>query len=107
LAGDEFVVVLEDVTPRPDGENQGDQPIEAVQRLISGLSEKTEIAGAPVSPSASVGIALFPDDGETPEALLKAADLRMYAAKHDARARREREDEEPDDCREPVQRRVG
>jgi diguanylate cyclase (GGDEF)-like protein/PAS domain S-box-containing protein len=107
LGGDEFVVVLEDFSPNPGAENQQGQPTEAAQRLIAALSEKTEIAGAEISPSASVGMAVFPADGETPEALLKAADLRMYAAKHEARARQEREDEELADYTEPVQRRNG
>jgi GGDEF domain-containing protein len=35
---------------------------------------------------ASVGVALFPDDGESPSALLSAADDRMYSAKLAGRA---------------------
>lgn len=82
LGGDEFIVVLEDISAdwRPD---------EVMQRLHSSLTEPAILAGNQVYPSASVGMAVFPQDGDTPEALLKVADFNMYLAKHEARASRE------------------
>jgi hypothetical protein len=53
-----------------------------VQRLTSRVSEAVDFLEQAFYPSASVGIALFPYDGDTPEALLRVADFNMYAAKH-------------------------
>jgi diguanylate cyclase (GGDEF)-like protein len=99
LGGDEFVVILEDVAgEQMIGAERGPDGVlvkicEPAQRLLTALGEATEIAGAPIHPSASVGMAVFPQDGETPEELLRAADMNMYMAKHDARGKRQREDE--------------
>lgn len=82
LGGDEFVIVLE-------GFN-GDRPLPAVvQRLTASLSEAVDFLDQPFHPSASVGMALYPRDGDTAEGLLKAADFDMYAAKHNARRQRQ------------------
>jgi diguanylate cyclase (GGDEF)-like protein len=78
LGGDEFVVVLDQVTsPR--------EALEAMSRLERALREPTELVGKMVTPSASVGVALFPEDGETPDDLLRVADKRMYLAKQERR----------------------
>ena len=79
LGGDEFVVVLEDF----DRERQ---PEPVMRRLLGALSESTDVLGDTYRPSASVGMALFPDDGDSAEALLRAADVRMYAAKRRVRS---------------------
>jgi diguanylate cyclase (GGDEF)-like protein/PAS domain S-box-containing protein len=79
LGGDEFVVVLEDLSDQR-------HPAEVLQRLLSNLREPIDLFGTPIRPSASVGMALFPADGTTPEALIKAADMKMYVAKHDDRS---------------------
>ena len=78
LGGDEFVAVLE-------GSCDARWPQRAVQRLSSALSEAITLYEQPFHPSASVGMAVFPQDGDTAEALLKIADMQMYAAKHTAR----------------------
>jgi diguanylate cyclase (GGDEF)-like protein len=75
LGGDEFVVVLED----PGSEAEA---IETMQRLLASVQEPIEVLGCPVRTSASAGLALYPRDGKTADALLRAADLNMYAAKH-------------------------
>jgi diguanylate cyclase (GGDEF)-like protein/PAS domain S-box-containing protein len=85
LGGDEFVVVLEDFSDER-------QPVQVMQRLIDCLSESTNVLGDPFQPSASVGMALFPEDGDSAESLLKAADFRMYVAKHSARSKDESEE---------------
>ncbi len=72
--GDEFVVCLEDF-----GEivNAG----AAAQKLLLVLSEKYQIAHSEVYATPSIGIALYPESGDTAERLVKAADLAMYEAK--------------------------
>ncbi len=74
LGGDEFAVVQ----PR------GGQPYEAVQlaqRLVHMLGQPFDIDGQPSLIGASVGIALYPADGTTPDALLRNADAALYDAK--------------------------
>jgi diguanylate cyclase (GGDEF)-like protein len=74
LGGDEFCVVLPDVTG----------PTEAAavcQRITRALEDPLLIDGMPIRIGASCGIALAPADGTTAEALLAAADVSMYAAK--------------------------
>ena len=74
LGGDEFVVLLHDVTDEP--------MIAAIaSKVVQGISETCTLQGLEIRIGASVGIAIFPDHGTTREALLKAADHAMYAAK--------------------------
>ena len=76
LGGDEFVVVLE--CPAADW-----KPEEAAQRLTAKVCEPLRLLSEAETfhPSVSLGMACFPVDGDTPEALLKVADLNMYVAK--------------------------
>jgi len=87
LGGDEFVVVLEELSDdRP--------PADVMQRLAFSVSEKIDLLEQQFCPSASAGMALFPRDGDTPEALLKAADFNMYVAKHEAKQANQSKEEE-------------
>ena len=72
--GDEFVVCLEDFGAARDA-------AAAAQKLVLVLSERYEINGSEVYATPSIGIATFPDSGETAERLVRAADLAMYQAK--------------------------
>ena len=72
--GDEFVVCLEDFG---EGANAG----AAAQKLLLVLSEMYEIGVSEVYATPSIGIALYPEAGEVPDRLIKAADLAMYEAK--------------------------
>jgi diguanylate cyclase (GGDEF)-like protein len=74
LGGDEFAVLLADVDG-PDGARL------AAGRVREAVSERFELEGIGVEVEASVGIALFPEHGSDPEALLQRADVAMYAAK--------------------------
>jgi ribonuclease P protein subunit RPR2 len=63
---------------------------EGLREQVEGLrfrEEDTRRAGAPASVTLSAGVAVFPDHGETPEDLLKAADLAVYEAKAAGRNR--------------------
>jgi diguanylate cyclase (GGDEF)-like protein/PAS domain S-box-containing protein len=72
--GDEFVVCLEDF-------GEAGNAAAAAQKLMLVLSEKYEIANSEVYATPSIGIAMFPDSGETAERLVKAADVAMFEAK--------------------------
>jgi diguanylate cyclase (GGDEF)-like protein/PAS domain S-box-containing protein len=78
IAGDEFAIVLADLT-RPE-----DAAVVA-QKLIEALADPVDVRGHEVFVTASVGIALFPTDGNDAEALLAAADAAMYRAKQAGR----------------------
>ena len=77
LSGDEFVLVL----PRMNATHV----TVFLERLRSILSSPTTIAGTSVVVSASIGISLFPGDGQDMESLLHRADIAMYQAKRTER----------------------
>jgi diguanylate cyclase (GGDEF)-like protein len=72
--GDEFVVCLEDF-------GEPSNAAAAAQKLLLVLSEKYEIGTSEVYTTPSIGIAMYPESGDAPERLIKAADLAMYEAK--------------------------
>ncbi len=80
LGGDEFQVIL-------PGHHQRRDLAALAQRIIAELSEPYAIDGHRVVIGASVGIALSPDDGVTSEAIIRNADLALYAAKDNGRGR--------------------
>jgi len=77
LAGDEFAVLL----PRCTTE----QAEQAATRMLASLARPIELAGITLTPSASVGIAMFPEDGDRADALLSEAAMAMHQAKREAR----------------------
>lgn len=72
--GEEFVVVLEDIATGADAER-------VALDLLAAIALPHTAGGKQIRMSASVGIALFPDDGQTPEQLWSMADAAMYRAK--------------------------
>jgi diguanylate cyclase (GGDEF)-like protein len=78
LGGDEFAV-LQCGAPQPVGSTA------LARRIIAVLSEPFDLGGRSAQIGASIGVAIAPFDGETPDALLKSADLAMYRAKADGR----------------------
>lgn len=77
LSGDEFVLVL----PRMNAT----QITTFLERLLTLLSRPATVAGTSVVVSASIGISLFPADGQDMESLLHRADIAMYQAKRTER----------------------
>ena len=77
--GDEFLVVL------PDMESE-QGPIPVAEKLLAAISEPMDLDGQSVSVSPSIGIAVYPRDGESAEALIKNADAAMYLAKERGRS---------------------
>jgi diguanylate cyclase (GGDEF)-like protein/PAS domain S-box-containing protein len=74
LGGDEFVVVMTDLTQPEDASRLAD-------KLLSLLAEPVDVGGRGVKGTASIGVAVFPQDGGDRGALMMAADSAMYAAK--------------------------
>jgi diguanylate cyclase (GGDEF)-like protein/PAS domain S-box-containing protein len=78
LGGDEFVVVLAPL--------RRDVPLtELLDGLFEQLRGSIRIDGASVNLTVSAGVSLFPEHGKDPPALLKSADVAMYAAKAQGR----------------------
>jgi diguanylate cyclase (GGDEF)-like protein/PAS domain S-box-containing protein len=80
LGGDEFKVI---VPGRANLEQLG----YLAQEIIYALSQPYSIEGQRVVIGASIGIALCPENGETSEAIIRNADLALYAAKGGGRGR--------------------
>jgi diguanylate cyclase (GGDEF)-like protein len=78
LGGDEFAIVL---APLP---NPADAATVAA-RVIAALAMPFHLQGHEIFVSASVGIACYPQDGASPDMLLKSADMAMYSAKNSGR----------------------
>jgi diguanylate cyclase (GGDEF)-like protein/PAS domain S-box-containing protein len=78
LGGDEFTIVLENIT----GEDQVSTVAEKIKKVFA---EPIVVDGREIFVSASVGIALYPHGGETVDALLQSADVAMYHAKGQGR----------------------
>jgi diguanylate cyclase (GGDEF)-like protein len=81
MSGDEFIVLVE-----------GPKTLEAVnamgQNIRRKLAEGFLVEDQLIRLRTSTGIAMFPEDGSTPEALIKKADIQMYADKQARTARR-------------------
>jgi diguanylate cyclase (GGDEF)-like protein len=80
LGGDEFLVLLS-MPGESDVSIVRSAAEETAARIRAIVSRPTEAGGVEVFVSASVGIALFPQDAEAGEELLKHADIEMYRAK--------------------------
>ncbi len=76
LGGDEFTILLPEIQQPQDA-------AQVAQRALAVFSEPIEVAGSRVFGSASIGIALYPHDGEDSGTLLSRADTAMYAAKQE------------------------
>ncbi|MCF8478735.1 MAG: EAL domain-containing protein [Pseudolabrys sp.] len=78
LGGDEFVVIQTGIMGK-------DQAVGFSRRLNAAMAAPIAFNEQKIVATVSVGIALAPADGTTPEALLKSADLALYKAKDDGR----------------------
>jgi diguanylate cyclase (GGDEF)-like protein len=74
MGGDEFMAVLENIP----GREQAEEVAEALHDI---LSSPVPFQDLPLSITASIGISIFPEDGDTADALERNADLAMYEAK--------------------------
>jgi diguanylate cyclase (GGDEF)-like protein/PAS domain S-box-containing protein len=76
--GDEFVVLLADIVHIRDA-------VTCAEKLLGALEAPYRIGEHEVRLSASVGVAIFPDDAREADALLRCADFAMYQAKYHGR----------------------
>ena len=76
--GDEFAIVLTDV-------DSASHAAQAVERVMTLSNRRATINGHELPMSMSVGIAMFPQDGEDFESLMQCADTAMYRAKASGR----------------------
>ncbi|HET6599689.1 MAG TPA: EAL domain-containing protein [Burkholderiaceae bacterium] len=83
FGGDEFMVLLVE-----DAAHTGhrDDAYEVAQKLLVSIGAPVPAEGRPISVTPSIGIALYPNDGLTPEELVRQADSAMYQAKARGRA---------------------
>jgi diguanylate cyclase (GGDEF)-like protein/PAS domain S-box-containing protein len=80
IGGDEFVALIEEVTDESQVEALAHKIIEAVTKPLS-------VHGLLLEVTASLGISIFPEDGDSAEALLNLADKAMYFAKQQGKGR--------------------
>jgi diguanylate cyclase (GGDEF)-like protein/PAS domain S-box-containing protein len=80
LGGDEFLVVMDSITQEPDAGR-------LAERLTATVREPIDLRDTTVRVTASIGIAVFPDDDEDGEQLIVKADTAMYRAKARGRNR--------------------
>src|SRR5471032_216881 len=78
LGGDEYVVLLEHIASPDDAGHMAESVLERMRKGV--WADKQPLQVTP-----SIGIALFPQDGETADTLLKHADAAMYEAKRSGR----------------------
>ncbi len=74
LGGDEFVLLLGD-------HYRVQSVIHQLRRVLAEIARPLKLSGREYQVSASLGVALYPQDGEDADSLLKHADIAMYAAK--------------------------
>jgi diguanylate cyclase (GGDEF)-like protein/PAS domain S-box-containing protein len=74
LGGDEFVIIQADPNHDPNFTIMG-------QRILETLGQPFQIGNREFFTTASIGVAIFPVDGDDPQTLLKSADTAMYVAK--------------------------
>lgn len=75
LGGDEFVILLDELGTSTD------EVIIRLQYLRNNIAEPIKLDGHSISMTASIGLVVFPTDGDNPELLLSNADAAMYSAK--------------------------
>lgn len=74
IGGDEFSILIAEIKGSAEAE-------ETAERVLKAIRQPMIINGRTLVATASVGLALFPNDGAEPEVLLREADAAMYCAK--------------------------
>ena len=77
--GDEFLLVLTDI-------RRGQDAARVARKITKAIAEPIDHQGTQLFPSASIGISLFPADGDDEDSLVKHADAAMYQAKDAGRS---------------------
>lgn len=80
LGGDEFCLILSEIA-------DDDDVALMANRVQQALAEPFALTGRDLLVSASIGISIFPRDGNDPEVLIREADIAMFRAKEEGRGR--------------------
>ena len=72
--GDEFIVVLPEIASIGEAGR-------IAERIVDSFAQPVELGGRELYSSSSVGISIYPDDGTTPDELIRTADAALYRAK--------------------------
>ena len=78
LAGDEFTIIADNIRDH-------DEAVAVARKVLACFDESFQLPEQQLNVSGSIGIAVYPDDGETVTALVKSADQAMYRAKAEGR----------------------
>jgi diguanylate cyclase (GGDEF)-like protein/PAS domain S-box-containing protein len=78
LGGDEFTLLLENI-------NSAEEVGKLAEKIIKRMQKSFEISGNVIKITPSIGIGLYPEDGEDIATLMKNSDLAMYSAKEEGR----------------------
>ena len=78
VGGDEFIVLLPEIARSEDATT-------VARKLLEAVAQPFELDGRRVDLTTSIGVAVYPDDGQDPEALLRNADAAMARAKERGR----------------------
>ncbi len=82
LGGDEFTVILPGIPTQQD-------IARVAEKIITTLTKDFILEGHNISVTSSIGISVYPIDGDTPDTLVKKADMAMYFAKDKGKNRYE------------------
>jgi diguanylate cyclase (GGDEF)-like protein/PAS domain S-box-containing protein len=76
--GDEFILLLPEI-------RQGEVAKNVAERILHSFNKPFEFDGLKIAITASIGVAIFPDDGSDADTLIKNSDIAMYHAKDSGR----------------------
>ena len=79
VGGDEFIAVLSDIA-------ELDHVAQVVRKLEQVAADPVQLPGGDITVTCSIGVALYPRDGDDAETLIRNADTAMYQAKRDGRS---------------------
>ena len=74
IGGDEFTILIEELHSPYDA-------MAVAQKIVSAVSHPSPVGGHELNVSASIGLAMYPENGDTPVKLMQKADLALYEAK--------------------------
>jgi diguanylate cyclase (GGDEF)-like protein/PAS domain S-box-containing protein len=78
LGGDEFIILIEEV-------NELNQVANVAQKILTSTIKPMVLMGEECRITASIGISIYPKDGEDEQSLMKNADIAMYFAKEEGK----------------------
>ena len=77
LGGDEFCIIVEEIDETSTAH--------VARRCLQEISQPLELMSRKITPSCTIGIAHYPDDGKNLSSIIKAADTSLYAAKENGK----------------------